>query len=235
MRLFNRKKDQGTKLMSSREFAASCEALIPAEVRMISGCHAEQTSADVSNVASSQLPDPAGRAGGACTSALLELLWTKQHTKDLTFQKVLLELREKLARSGYDQIPQLTSSRPLELKETPFSLAGNDENGTKRALLVGINYRGQNGQLVGCHNDVYNMKRYLTQLHGYQDRHCLVLVDDREKSRHYPTRQLIIAALCQLVKFSQPGDSVFFHYSGTYVFKDENHSSEQLCAATFFL
>jgi hypothetical protein len=36
------------------------EKLIPAEVRMISGCKDEQTSADVSNVANFSLPDPAG-------------------------------------------------------------------------------------------------------------------------------------------------------------------------------
>ena len=40
-------------------------------VFMISGCEDSQTSADVSNVNSFQLPDPKGRAGGACTSALL--------------------------------------------------------------------------------------------------------------------------------------------------------------------
>ena len=38
------------------------EKLIPATVRMISGCRDEQTSADVSNVANFQLPDPAGRS-----------------------------------------------------------------------------------------------------------------------------------------------------------------------------
>ena len=40
-------------------------------VFMISGCEDSQTSADVSNVNRFQLPDPKGRAGGACTSALL--------------------------------------------------------------------------------------------------------------------------------------------------------------------
>jgi len=38
------------------------EKYIPADVRLISGCKDEQTSADVSNVDSFQLPDPAGRA-----------------------------------------------------------------------------------------------------------------------------------------------------------------------------
>lgn len=101
------------------------EKLIPAEVRMISGCRDEQTSADVSDVNSFQLPDPAGecvsllasllavlrillvpsldpctctshtlivllfsarigRAGGACTSALLKVSFSSGKTSRLT-------------------------------------------------------------------------------------------------------------------------------------------------------
>lgn len=45
------------------------------DIRMISGCQDKQTSADVSNVSSFQLPDPAGRAGGALTSTLLKVLY----------------------------------------------------------------------------------------------------------------------------------------------------------------
>jgi len=47
------------KIMSST--LEQAEKLIPAEVRMISGCKDEQTSADVSNVANFSLPDPAGK------------------------------------------------------------------------------------------------------------------------------------------------------------------------------
>ena len=50
---------------SDPEFDAAAEEAIPADVRMIFGCHDTQTSADVSNVATFQLPDAAGKAGGA--------------------------------------------------------------------------------------------------------------------------------------------------------------------------
>ena len=165
--------------MDPSRFAKQTEILIPAVVRMISGCHSEQTSADLTNVkaAAGKLPNPAGRSGGACTSALLEVLY-RHHKEEQyrrvhqrastsqsqssspsellvprknTFQRILLELRESLSNRGFDQIPQLSSSRPLELEETPFSLRGNGghgADGTCRALLVGINYIGQNGQLV---------------------------------------------------------------------------------------
>lgn len=195
------------------QFASQAESLIPAEVRMISGCHSEQTSADVSNVncVKGRLPHPAGRSGGACTSALLGLLYEKRHEK-LTFQQVLLDLRDSLARSGFDQVPQLTSSRPLELQETPFSFVGGQ--GTRRALLVGINYRGQSGQLSGCHNDVLNMKKYLMEVQGYWEHNILIMIDDGK--HHFPTREKMIRGLKMLVAQSVAGDSVYFHYSGTF-------------------
>ena len=78
---------------------SQAQQAIPAEIRMISGCKDEQTSADVGNVASFSLPDPAGRAGGACTSAMLKILYADHHTpdEDLTFQEVLLKMRDILS------------------------------------------------------------------------------------------------------------------------------------------
>jgi len=124
------------------------EKYIPAEVRMISGCHDTQTSADVSNVANFSLPDPAGRAGGACTSAMLKVLYADQQKpdEDLSFQEVLLKMRGILSKSKFTQIPQLTSSRPLDIHHK-FALVPDNFSGTKRAVLIGINYQGQNGTL----------------------------------------------------------------------------------------
>ena len=200
-------------------FDNQVKELIPAEVRMISGCHSLETSADISNIhridRKGNLPSPEGRAGGACTTALLSILYDSQkqndntsNSKDVSFQQILLKLREKLSQSGLSQIPQLTSSRPLELEETPFSLTG----GTQRALLVGINYHGQSGQLSGCINDVQNVKKYLCNYQGFEEKHVLLLIDDG--SNHYPTRENIIRALRRLVDHSKAGDSVYFHYSG---------------------
>ena len=42
----------------SGDFEGEAAALIPADVRMISGCQDAQTSADVANVSAFQLPDP---------------------------------------------------------------------------------------------------------------------------------------------------------------------------------
>lgn len=99
--------------------AETVEQYIPADVRLISGCRDEQTSADVSDVASFQLPDPAGRAGGACTSTMLQVLYA-DHTdtaEDLSFSEVLLKMRNKLEEDNFTQVSRLSgqipASRPL--------------------------------------------------------------------------------------------------------------------------
>jgi len=232
--LFNRKSHHGggggennnattTKDNPDVNFDNQVKQLIPAEVRMISGCHSLETSADVSNVhhidEQGHLPSPEGRAGGACTTALLSILYDshKKGKKNddyskITFQQILLKLRGRLAQSGMSQIPQLTSSRSLELEEQPFSLTSSANGGTKRALLVGINYYGQIGQLSGCINDVLNVKKYICNHHGFLEKHVLLLIDDGR--HHKPTRENIIRALRRLVAQSKAGDSVYFHYSG---------------------
>jgi hypothetical protein len=90
------------------DFAGQAQQLIPANVRMISGCQDSQTSADVSNVSEFQLPDPAGRSGGACTSALLKVLYNEHHknNENLSFVEVLTRMRQVLSSGNYTQIPQ---------------------------------------------------------------------------------------------------------------------------------
>jgi len=190
------------------------EKYIPANVRMISGCKDSQTSADVSNVASFSLPDPAGRAGGACTAAMLKTLYNDEEDRgvDLSFQDTLLQMRKVLDQGSYTQIPQLSSSRPLDI-HTKFDLVPDDGfEGTKRAVMIGINYVGQQGELAGCHNDVGNMKRYIQKVHGFTDEHMTVLMDDGQHEE--PTYGNIMAAFRQLVENTKEGDAVFVHYSG---------------------
>jgi metacaspase-1 len=110
---------------------------IPAEIHMISGCRDEQTSADVSNVASFSLPDPKGRAGGALTASLLNVTYAdhKNTGKDMSFQETLLKVRDVLKRKGFSQIPQLSSSRPMDISK-PFDLVPERMTGTRRAVMM---------------------------------------------------------------------------------------------------
>lgn len=86
--------------------------------------------------------------------------------------------------------------------------------GRRRALLIGINYFGQRGQLRGCINDVRNMSAYLNENFGYQRNDMVILTDDQQNPMSQPTKQNILRAMHWLVKDALPNDSLFFHYSG---------------------
>lgn len=104
---------------------------------MISGCKDEQTSSDVSNVAKFQLPDPKGKAGGALTSALLNVVYADHHDtgRHLSYQETLLRVRDQLQGMGFKQIPQLSSSRPMNINQA-FDIVPDSMTGTKRAVLM---------------------------------------------------------------------------------------------------
>lgn len=86
--------------------------------------------------------------------------------------------------------------------------------GKRKALLIGINYFGQRGQLRGCINDVKNMSTFLHDRFNYKREDMVILTDDQQNPRSQPTKQNIMQAMHWLVKDAQPNDSLFFHYSG---------------------
>lgn len=86
--------------------------------------------------------------------------------------------------------------------------------GRRKALLVGINYFGQQGELRGCVNDVRNMSRYLSENFGYAREDMVTLTDDQQNPVSIPTKENIIRAMRWLVNDVRPNDSLFFHYSG---------------------
>eukprot|EP01012_Entosiphon_sulcatum_P043363 TRINITY_DN5765_c0_g3_i1.p1 TRINITY_DN5765_c0_g3~~TRINITY_DN5765_c0_g3_i1.p1 ORF type:complete len:452 (+),score=67.27 TRINITY_DN5765_c0_g3_i1:23-1357(+) len=87
---------------------------VNADVVMFSGCADSQTSADVSNVAQFGLPAGSGPggAGGACTNALAGIL---ARTPRLSYIELLEQMRISLQQKGFKQVPQLSSSKPLNL------------------------------------------------------------------------------------------------------------------------
>lgn len=183
------------------------------DIRMISGCDDHQTSADVFNVNSFQLPDPAGRAGGACTSSLLRILYKDEEIPEdtMSFTEVLERMRKDLRREGYSQIPQLTSLNQIDVDDD-FDLVPESATGVRRAVMIGINYVGEDGELRGCHNDVLNMKNYIMDVHGFEEENIVLLMDDGEHNE--PTLDNIVEAYEQVVADSEEGDAIFLHYSG---------------------
>lgn len=138
---------------------------------------------------------------------------------------------------GSIQLPQLSSSRLLDVN-SPFKIIndstgtrsiGNSSNSTstsnsttittsssstciKRAVMIGINYVGQNGEMFGRHDDVKDMIAYLKTYQGFEDENIAILMDDGENQS--PTYKNIMTAFRRVVRQSQTGDTVFLHYSG---------------------
>lgn len=141
---------------------------------------------------------------------LLKTLY-HQGGEDMSFTQVLTNMRNILSSGSYSQIPQLSSSRQMDVNEQFQIVKKANGGGTRRALLIGINYVGQNGQLSSCHNDVGNIKDYLTERQGFQEDNIHVLLDDG--NHEAPTYENMIA-FRRLVESTNEGDSCFFHYSG---------------------
>lgn len=95
-----------------------------------------------------------------------------------------------------------------------YDFAYSNCSGKRKALLIGINYFGQKGQLRGCINDVKNMSKFLHDQFNYKWDDMVILTDDQQNPRSQPTKQNILTAMHWLVKDAQPNDSLFFHYSG---------------------
>jgi len=89
------------------------------------------------------------------------------------------------------------------------------QQGTKRAILIGINYVSDPfNRLNGCINDVKNIKALLIGNFNYSPNNIVTLTDDQSDPTKIPTRANIIAAIHTAVSQTQPGDTLFLHYSG---------------------
>ncbi|OAR02562.1 hypothetical protein LLEC1_04118 [Akanthomyces lecanii] len=95
-----------------------------------------------------------------------------------------------------------------------YSFKCSDCTGRRKALLIGINYFGQRGQLRGCINDVRNMTAYLAKELDCKRENMVILTDDQQNTMSQPTKQNIMRAMQWLVRDAKPNDSLFFHYSG---------------------
>lgn len=82
--------------------------------------------------------------------------------------------------------------------------------GRRKALFIGINYKGQQGELRGCLNDVKNIRTFLQSHYKIDEEQ--VLTDDNPASM--PTRANILAGFKWLREGAQAGDSLILHYSG---------------------
>ncbi|VVA95844.1 unnamed protein product [Arabis nemorensis] len=83
----------------------------------------------------------------------------------------------------------------------------------KKAILIGINYPGTEGELLGCIDDVKQMHKSLVELFGFSEENITELIDT-DKSKIQPTGKNIRQALSGLVGSAKSGDVLCVHYSG---------------------
>ncbi|KAL7587375.1 hypothetical protein Lser_V15G39388 [Lactuca serriola] len=88
-----------------------------------------------------------------------------------------------------------------------------DTQTKKLALLVGCNYANTPNELHGCINDVLAMRQVLISRFGF-DPNRINLLTDAPGSLVMPTGANIKDALDHMVDQAEPGDVLYFHYSG---------------------
>ena len=195
-------------------FEERAEEAVPAEdIFVFSASSDGEQAYEMNHEDSLELPDPLGKSGGACTSALLQTLWRDEEDEDVRYSwaDTLEVMREKIQDLGLDQTPQLTASRPIDVHEEIMIVPPHCE-GTRRALLVGCNYTGEENALSSCHQDIKNMKDFLINLQGFERQNMSIIMDDG--NHHEPNKDLIIRSLRALCQISEPGDCIFFQFSG---------------------
>ncbi|KAI0127222.1 caspase domain-containing protein [Xylariales sp. AK1849] len=86
--------------------------------------------------------------------------------------------------------------------------------GKRKALLIGINYFGQSGELRGCINDTKNVSSFLMERYQYKREDMIILTDDASDPVLQPTASNIRRAMGWLVNGARADDALFLHYSG---------------------
>lgn len=88
--------------------------------------------------------------------------------------------------------------------------------GVSKALLIGVNYRGQARPLEGCLNDATSVRDTLVKDFGFEPRegHNYLFLTEEQPRRFHPTRDNILKGVNWLVQGAQAGDVLWMHFSG---------------------
>eukprot|EP00927_Polykrikos_kofoidii_P022910 TRINITY_DN21250_c0_g2_i1.p1 TRINITY_DN21250_c0_g2~~TRINITY_DN21250_c0_g2_i1.p1 ORF type:complete len:418 (-),score=42.16 TRINITY_DN21250_c0_g2_i1:8-1261(-) len=115
-----------------------------------------------------------------------------------------------LATSGPHSHEVQRSTPKKRSWDMPITIA---EVGSKKAVIVGINYVGTNNELKGCINDAHAHQRLLVEHFGFLDSDITLLIDD-PRCKNQPTARNIRSALEDMIGSASPCDTLFFGYSG---------------------
>ncbi|CAK4497194.1 unnamed protein product [Aphanomyces euteiches] len=110
----------------------------------------------------------------------------------------LIDTHLNESKSSHD-----SRSAPTPEEQWEHSKYQNDDS-TKKALFIGINYFGTEAELRGCIKDVENLMRFVQKECGFPANNMRRLTDDRQ-GRDRPTRANILAGMRWLVENARPG------------------------------
>ena len=199
---------RATELTSFRLFRIDRKQWIPSARRLPAAGWLRRRSASSSSRSPRRTTDRLGNA----SRVSLRGRYSRNSRKDML---TLAPPRSPVGPPEYQQGP-VTYQRPQgQTMDNGMRYEYSSMNGKRKALLIGINYVGTSSALRGCWNDIDNMKNFIMQRAGYKA-DDMVILSDRSGGdpRSIPTRQNMTAAMHWLVSGAQPGDALFFHYSG---------------------
>lgn len=143
------------------------------------------------------------------------------------------EIRSMVTRSNTPEMVNKVVEEWKELKRrddqasTPKNVQSHEKKGKKKALLVGCLYRGTRSQLQGCVNDNKYIQYMLVQRYEYHPSNIMMLNDHQQDPQYLPTKRNILNACTWLLRDSQPGDRLFFQFSG-HGSKERDYSGAEL-------
>eukprot|EP00923_Selenidium_pygospionis_P031359 GHVN01055619.1.p1 GENE.GHVN01055619.1~~GHVN01055619.1.p1 ORF type:complete len:630 (+),score=105.79 GHVN01055619.1:284-1891(+) len=184
------------KLQSSKDLNATITELVNEHLTHIAEAFGEQKISEL-----------------ACEGKVMQMLQdgtakTKKH--EMTFLEFVNQIRNQppSTKAGKNYGPQTAQKVPTGLRY--------EHSGYKKSLLVGVNYFRQQGELAGCIHDVERIKTCINKLYRFPDdpRRMTCLTDDNQDPRLQPTRANILNGFRWLTEGAEPGDALFFHFSG---------------------
>lgn len=235
------------KEVSTSDYDDKIEENIPGMIYTISltGGADKENNPIFSNVNEFKLPNAIieGRksGGGVLTSSLAEALKSGGKKKKMgqscggmTWADLLKGVQDRInsQHNLSTQVVTLSMSRPIDVMNEPARISTLYSNGIKRALLIAVQYEGDddgNAHLSTCHDDLRAIRRYLIHEQGFEKHNILNILDDNGR-HHIPTKQLVMKCLTRLCEISEPGDSMFVLFSGHGGRMNDKGMSHQLLA-----
>lgn len=95
----------------------------------------------------------------------------------------------------------------------------------RKALLIGINYRGMDEELNGCINDCHNLANMLKTRYGYKDSEITMLTDDTKSK---PTHNNIMSEMYKMIHSTnrENVEELWISYSGHGSYMKDRNSDE---------